>query len=148
MPVVIIPLFASLIVGILMFMLLGRPLAALIPPDHWLSGMSGTSAVLLGVILGLMMCFDLGGPVNKAAYAFATAGTHGGHHGLVRDHGSSDGRGHGAAAGDGARDRPRPELFSDRSGRTAGPHGFSERASSRKERSRSRRPTHSASSPR
>ena len=43
-------------------------------PDDWLSGMSGTSAIALGIILGLMMCFDLGGPVNKAAYAFATAG--------------------------------------------------------------------------
>ena len=75
MPVVIIPLFASLAVGILMFMLLGRPLAALTSGlTNWLGGMSGTSAVLLGVILGLMMCFDLGGPVNKAAYAFATAG--------------------------------------------------------------------------
>ena len=75
MPVVIIPLFASLVVGLLMFMLLGRPLAALTSGlTDWLSGMSGTSAVLLGVILGLMMCFDLGGPVNKAAYAFATAG--------------------------------------------------------------------------
>ncbi len=75
MPVVIIPLFASLAVGILMFMLLGRPLAALTTGlTNWLSGMSGTSAVLLGIILGLMMCFDLGGPVNKAAYAFATAG--------------------------------------------------------------------------
>ncbi|HEX3286327.1 MAG TPA: fructose-specific PTS transporter subunit EIIC [Mycobacterium sp.] len=75
MPVVIIPLFASLVVGLLMFMLLGRPLAALTSGlTSWLSGMSGTSAVLLGVILGLMMCFDLGGPVNKAAYAFATAG--------------------------------------------------------------------------
>ncbi len=75
MPVVIIPLFASLAVGIAMFMLLGRPLAALTSGlTQWLNGMSGTSAVLLGVILGLMMCFDLGGPVNKAAYAFATAG--------------------------------------------------------------------------
>jgi fructose PTS system EIIBC or EIIC component len=75
MPVVIIPLFASLVVGLLMFMLLGRPLAALTTGlTNWLSGMSGTSAVLLGIILGLMMCFDLGGPVNKAAYAFATAG--------------------------------------------------------------------------
>ncbi len=75
MPVVIIPLFASLIVGLLMFMLLGRPLAAATTGlTNWLSGMSGTSAVLLGVILGLMMCFDLGGPVNKAAYAFAVAG--------------------------------------------------------------------------
>jgi PTS system fructose-specific IIC component len=75
MPVVIIPLFASLVVGLLMFMLLGRPLAWVTTSlTNWLSGMSGASAVLLGVILGLMMCFDLGGPVNKAAYAFATAG--------------------------------------------------------------------------
>ena len=75
MPVVIIPLCASLVVGLLMFMLLGRPLAAATTGlTNWLTGMSGTSAVLLGVILGLMMCFDLGGPVNKAAYAFAVAG--------------------------------------------------------------------------
>ena len=40
----------------------------------WLNGLTGTSAILLGIILGLMMAFDLGGPVNKAAYAFATAG--------------------------------------------------------------------------
>ena len=75
MPVVIIPLFASLVVGLLMFLLLGRPLAAITSGlTHWLSGMSGSSVIILGVILGLMMCFDLGGPVNKAAYAFATAG--------------------------------------------------------------------------
>ncbi|KUI37082.1 fructose-specific PTS transporter subunit EIIC [Mycobacterium sp. GA-2829] len=75
MPVVIIPLFASLAVGLLMFLLLGRPLAALTSGlTNWLGGLSGSSVVILGVILGLMMCFDLGGPVNKAAYAFATAG--------------------------------------------------------------------------
>ncbi|MDV3123307.1 fructose-specific PTS transporter subunit EIIC [Mycobacterium sp. 21AC1] len=75
MPVVIIPLCASLIVGILMFFLLGRPLAAITDGlTNWLSGMSGASVILLGIILGLMMCFDLGGPVNKAAYAFAVAG--------------------------------------------------------------------------
>jgi PTS system fructose-specific IIC component len=75
MPVVIIPLFASLVMGLLMFMLLGRPLAWINTSlTSWLNGMSGTSAVVLGIILGLMMCFDLGGPVNKAAYAFATAG--------------------------------------------------------------------------
>lgn len=74
MPVVIIPLFASLVAGGLL-MILGFPLKALNTGlQAWLSGMSGTSAVLLGVILGLMMCFDLGGPVNKAAYAFAVAG--------------------------------------------------------------------------
>lgn len=75
MPVVIIPLGASLIVGLLMFLLLGRPLAAITSGlTNWLNGMTGTSVIILGVILGLMMCFDLGGPVNKAAYAFATAG--------------------------------------------------------------------------
>lgn len=75
MPVVIIPLFASLVVGLLMFLLLGRPLAAITSGlTNWLGGMTGSSVIILGVILGLMMCFDLGGPVNKAAYAFATAG--------------------------------------------------------------------------
>jgi PTS system fructose-specific IIC component len=75
MPVVIIPLFASLVMGLVMFLLIGRPLAWVNTSlTNWLNGLSGTSAVVLGVILGLMMCFDLGGPVNKAAYAFATAG--------------------------------------------------------------------------
>ena len=75
MPVVVIPLLASLIVGLLMFLLLGRPLADITAGlTNWLNGLSGGSVVLLGIILGLMMCFDLGGPVNKAAYAFATAG--------------------------------------------------------------------------
>jgi PTS system fructose-specific IIC component len=75
MPVVVIPLLASLIVGLLMFLLLGRPLAAITAGlTNWLNGLGGGSVLILGVILGLMMCFDLGGPVNKAAYAFATAG--------------------------------------------------------------------------
>ncbi len=148
MPVVIIPLFASLVVGLLMFMLLGRPLAALTSGlTNWLSGMSGTSAVLLGVILGLMMCFDLGGPVNKAAYAFATAGLTAADHGVVRDHGRGDGGRHGAAAGDGAgAPSSGPGCSASRSGRTAGPLCFSARASSPRARSRSRPPTRSASS--
>jgi PTS system fructose-specific IIC component len=75
MPVVIIPLLATIAAGGLMFVVLGRPLAALSTGlSDWLTGLSGTSVVILGIILGLMMCFDLGGPVNKAAYAFATAG--------------------------------------------------------------------------
>lgn len=75
MPVVMIPLFASLIVGLLMLTVLGKPLAVVTESlTDWLNGLSGTSAVALGVILGLMMCFDLGGPVNKAAYSFAAAG--------------------------------------------------------------------------
>ncbi|XVX20544.1 PTS fructose transporter subunit IIABC [Actinomycetota bacterium] len=75
MPVVIIPLVTTLLAGGLMYILLGKPLASLLNAlTTWLEGMSGTSAVLLGVIVGLMMCFDLGGPVNKAAYLFATTG--------------------------------------------------------------------------
>ncbi|MEU5074214.1 fructose-specific PTS transporter subunit EIIC [Streptomyces asoensis] len=75
MPVVVIPLISSLIVGFLMFVVVGKPIAeAQKGMTDWLAGLSGTNAVLLGVLLGLMMCFDLGGPVNKVAYAFATAG--------------------------------------------------------------------------
>ncbi|GAB3354019.1 PTS fructose transporter subunit IIABC [Modestobacter lapidis] len=74
-PVVIIPLLATLISSGLMVIALGRPLAAALTGlGNFLNGLTGTSAVLLGVILGLMMCFDLGGPVNKAAYVFATTG--------------------------------------------------------------------------
>jgi PTS system fructose-specific IIC component len=75
MPVVIIPLVTTFVVGGLMLLFLGRPLASLMTAlQDGLTGMSGSSAVLLGVLIGLMMCFDLGGPVNKAAYLFATAG--------------------------------------------------------------------------
>ncbi|UKA67207.1 fructose-specific PTS transporter subunit EIIC [Arthrobacter sp. FW306-05-C] len=75
MPVVIIPLLASIVASGLMFLVLGGPIAGLTTAlNNWLSGMTGASAVVLGIILGLMMCFDLGGPVNKVAYAFAVAG--------------------------------------------------------------------------
>lgn len=75
MPVVIIPLLASIVASGLMFLILGGPIAGLTTAlNGWLSGMSGASAIVLGIILGLMMCFDLGGPVNKVAYAFAVAG--------------------------------------------------------------------------
>ncbi|MFF7545131.1 fructose-specific PTS transporter subunit EIIC [Streptomyces canus] len=75
MPVVVIPLISSLIVGFLMFVVVGKPIAeAQKGMTDWLNGLSGSNAILLGVLLGLMMCFDLGGPVNKVAYAFATAG--------------------------------------------------------------------------
>jgi len=75
MPVVIIPLLGSIIASGAMLLFLGGPIAALSNGlNHWLTGMSGASAVVLGIVLGLMMCFDLGGPVNKVAYAFAVAG--------------------------------------------------------------------------
>ncbi|GAB2882444.1 fructose-specific PTS transporter subunit EIIC [Streptomyces deserti] len=75
MPVVVIPLVSSAVVGFLMFVVIGKPISeAQKGLTDWLNGLSGTNAILLGVLLGLMMCFDLGGPVNKVAYTFATAG--------------------------------------------------------------------------
>ncbi|NMR19574.1 fructose-specific PTS transporter subunit EIIC [Cellulomonas fimi] len=75
MPVVIIPLAASIVASGLMFLVLGGPIAFVTERlNAWLAGMTGASAVTLGIILGLMMAFDLGGPVNKVAYSFAVAG--------------------------------------------------------------------------
>ncbi|MEU6669723.1 fructose-specific PTS transporter subunit EIIC [Streptomyces sp. NPDC046727] len=75
MPVVVIPLISTAIVGFLMFVVIGKPIAkAQSGLTDWLNGLTGTNALLLGALLGLMMCFDLGGPVNKVAYTFATAG--------------------------------------------------------------------------
>lgn len=72
-PVLILPLLGTTIVGLLMFYVLGGPVAAaLAAMTAWLKGMQGANAVLLGAIIGLMMAFDMGGPVNKAAYTFAT----------------------------------------------------------------------------
>ena len=76
MPVAIIPLLASIVASGLMVLFLGRPIATLMEwLTVWLNELAGTAGiVVVGVILGLMMCFDLGGPVNKVAYAFAVAG--------------------------------------------------------------------------
>ena len=74
MPVVVIPLVSTLIVGALMLVVIGQPIAALKNGlEDWLNGLSGSNAILLGIILGLMMAFDMGGPVNKVAYAFGLA---------------------------------------------------------------------------
>jgi PTS system fructose-specific IIC component len=73
MPVVIIPLVATFLNGALMLTVLGKPLAAVQKGlTDWLAGLSGANLILLGAILGLMMAFDMGGPVNKTAYVFAT----------------------------------------------------------------------------
>ncbi len=77
MPVVIVPFLGSIFASGLMILFLGRPIAALMAAlTEGLTGLaaSGAGAIILGVILGLMMCFDLGGPVNKVAYVFATTG--------------------------------------------------------------------------
>jgi fructose PTS system EIIBC or EIIC component len=74
MPVVVIPLISTLVVGSLMLVVVGQPIAgAQSVLTSWLNGMSGGNAVLLGLLLGAMMAFDMGGPVNKVAYTFGLA---------------------------------------------------------------------------
>lgn len=71
-PVLIIPLLATLATGLLMIYVVGGPVKTVMDGlTRWLSGLSGANAVLLGLLLGAMMAFDMGGPVNKAAYTFA-----------------------------------------------------------------------------
>ena len=75
MPVLVIPLLTSIIAGLLMILVFGKPIGWLMGQlEDGLNSMSGSSAVLLGVVLGLMMAFDMGGPLNKVAYSFAAAG--------------------------------------------------------------------------
>ncbi|MFI1955622.1 fructose-specific PTS transporter subunit EIIC [Streptomyces xinghaiensis] len=75
MPVLVIPLLGSAAVGFLMFVVIGEPVAALQRGlTGWLGDLSGSNAIILGAVLGLMMCFDLGGPLNKVAYTFAVGG--------------------------------------------------------------------------
>ncbi|GKS87724.1 PTS fructose transporter subunit EIIBC [Acidovorax sp. SUPP2539] len=72
-PVLLLPLLGTLVVGVLMMMVIGKPMAGVMAAlTEWLKGLQTGSAVLLGVILGAMMAFDMGGPVNKAAYVFST----------------------------------------------------------------------------
>jgi len=75
MPVVVIPMVSTLITIGLFITVIGRPIKGLSDAlASALNGMGGSSAIVLGLILGAMMGFDLGGPVNKVAYAFATTG--------------------------------------------------------------------------
>ncbi|MGR5548741.1 PTS fructose transporter subunit IIBC [Vibrio sp. DNB22_12_1] len=70
-PILIIPFVATLFTGLVMIYIVGGPVSGIMNAlTDFLNNMGSDSAVLLGIILGAMMCFDLGGPVNKAAYAF------------------------------------------------------------------------------
>jgi PTS system fructose-specific IIC component len=78
MPVLVIPLVTSIVAGLLMIVVFGKPIGWLMDRlNDGLTDMSGSYAVLLGVVLGLMMAFDMGGPLNKVAYSFAAAGVGG-----------------------------------------------------------------------
>ncbi|MCY1400770.1 PTS system fructose-specific EIIB'BC component [compost metagenome] len=71
-PILIIPLLASLFTGLVMIYVVGKPVAGVLESlTQFLDSMGTTNAILLGVLLGGMMCVDLGGPINKAAYAFS-----------------------------------------------------------------------------
>ena len=75
MPILVYPLIGCLVVGALMITVVGQPIAGLTTGlENWLGSLEGANSILLGIILGCMMAFDMGGPVNKAAYAFAIAG--------------------------------------------------------------------------
>ncbi|MCG3760226.1 PTS fructose transporter subunit IIBC [Vibrio cincinnatiensis] len=70
-PILIIPFVASLVTGLVMIYIVGGPVSGIMSAmTEFLNSMGSTNAILLGIILGAMMCFDLGGPVNKAAYTF------------------------------------------------------------------------------
>lgn len=71
-PILIIPLLSSLVVGLLMFFVVGEPVAQLFQAmENFLKNMGTSNAMLLGLVLGAMMCVDMGGPINKAAYTFS-----------------------------------------------------------------------------
>ncbi|MEU9011495.1 fructose-specific PTS transporter subunit EIIC [Streptomyces sp. NPDC048479] len=71
MPIIVIPIVATSVLGLLFINVIGKPISWVFTHlTDWLSGMTGTSAILLGAILGLMIAFDMGGPVNKTAFLF------------------------------------------------------------------------------
>ncbi|GJM79955.1 hypothetical protein HMSSN139_24510 [Paenibacillus sp. HMSSN-139] len=74
MPIIIIPVLSSLIVGLAFIYLLGGPIAQVFESlTSWLASMQGASSILLALILGAMISFDMGGPVNKVAFMFGSA---------------------------------------------------------------------------
>lgn len=74
MNIFVYPLMGSLISGCIMLFIIGKPIALLNKGlISWLGTIQGTNGIILGIIIGAMACFDMGGPVNKAAYAFGLA---------------------------------------------------------------------------
>ncbi|MBX8994165.1 PTS fructose transporter subunit IIABC [Staphylococcus pettenkoferi] len=74
MPIIIIPIISSLIVGLIFIFVIGAPIAHIFEGlTSWLKGMQGTNIVILALIIGAMIAFDMGGPVNKVAFLFGSA---------------------------------------------------------------------------
>ena len=71
MPVIILPVLSTLVVGLVMIFVIGKPMTMInVGMTNWLKNLSGANSAILGIIIGLMMAADMGGPINKAAYAF------------------------------------------------------------------------------
>lgn len=71
-PILILPLLGSAIVGLAMVYVINPPVASIMEAlSSWLKSMGEINAIVLGIVLGVMMCTDMGGPVNKAAYTFS-----------------------------------------------------------------------------
>ncbi|WP_171163098.1 fructose-specific PTS transporter subunit EIIC [Streptomyces sp. I05A-00742] len=71
MPIIVIPVVATSVLGLFFVYALGGPISWVF--DHltdWLAGLTGAGVAVLGVLLGLMITFDMGGPVNKTAFLF------------------------------------------------------------------------------
>ncbi|MFJ3911666.1 fructose-specific PTS transporter subunit EIIC [Streptomyces vinaceus] len=84
MPIIVIPIVATTALGLFFIYVIGKPISWVFENlTSWLSGMTGSSAVLLGAILGLMIAFDMGGPVNKTAFLFGTGLIASGNHAVM-----------------------------------------------------------------
>ncbi|MFE5537881.1 fructose-specific PTS transporter subunit EIIC [Streptomyces sp. NPDC056492] len=84
MPIIVIPIVATTTLGLFFIYVIGKPISWVFENlTSWLSGMTGSSAVLLGAILGLMIAFDMGGPVNKTAFLFGTGLIASGNHAVM-----------------------------------------------------------------
>jgi len=84
MTVIVYPVVGTLVTGALLILVVGHPIAsAQSGLTNWLTSLQGSNAVLLGIIVGAMMAFDMGGPVNKAAYAFGLASLQSGNYAVM-----------------------------------------------------------------
>ena len=74
MPIIIIPILASLVVGLIFIFVIGGPISSIFSVlTTWLKGMQGTNIIILALVIGAMIAFDMGGPVNKVAFLFGSA---------------------------------------------------------------------------
>lgn len=72
MPIIVIPIVSTVALGLFYIYVIGKPISWVFTHlTNWLNGMTGSSAIVLGTLIGLMIAFDMGGPVNKTAFLVA-----------------------------------------------------------------------------